>query len=89
MASGMYDTGAMQQSLFRIVGEPQPRELQNKSVAALSTPIRANFPLPRELRDRIYGYLLQPEHITERAPWQGWPEAKNGLVCYRAYDCSA
>jgi hypothetical protein len=30
-----------------------------------TAPPRTNFPLPRALRDQIYGYLLSSEHVKE------------------------
>ncbi|KAK5171820.1 uncharacterized protein LTR77_003456 [Saxophila tyrrhenica] len=41
------------------------------------TSLRANFPLPRELRDHIYGYLLSHEHVHEK-PWYTHPSERRG-----------
>ena len=49
----------------------QLEQLSISNGADQETPMtvpRANFPLPRELRDQIYGYLLHHEYVHE-APY--------------------
>ena len=60
--------------------------LQSMTVANLEemtgtdTMMRPNFPLPRELRDQIYSYLLCAEHVYEDR-WYKLPPGRRGDVC--------
>ena len=42
-------------------------------------PPRQNLPLPRELRDQIYGYLLRNEHVHDRS-YGTRPQNQRGQV---------
>jgi hypothetical protein len=52
---------------------------QDPSISIRNRPARITFPLPRELRDKIYGYLLTAEHVLDE-PWYIRPESLRGEV---------
>ena len=51
------------------------------SDAATAPPPQPNFPLPRELRDQIYGYLLRDEYVHDR-PYRHRTQSERGKVSY-------
>ena len=61
------------------------QKLQDVSIAESDTmaqqqpPHLPNFPIPRELRDKIYGYLLHHEHLVDE-PYHTRSEDKRGRV---------
>lgn len=58
----------------------QTLTLSDSQLAAqCSTQLLPNFPLPRELRDQIYLYLLHHEYVHDR-PYHRRSKDKRGLV---------
>lgn len=47
---------------------------------AHNSPSRSNLPLPRELRDQIWRYLLRHEHVHD-GMWRDRPLSRRGPVC--------
>ena len=48
---------------------------------------RTNFPLPRELRDEIFGYLLHHEHVREKPYYARIPSERSKVSSEWMLDC--
>lgn len=63
--------------------EPVAAAMQDISLsgsnAAVSKPAIPNFPIPRELRDKIYSYLLHYEYVEDE-PYHTRPKEERSEV---------
>lgn len=70
---------SMAEDSASLVIATQRLNISDSTDDAGTRPAQVNFPLPRELRDQIYGYLLRHEHVHED-PWpQRTPRKKRKL----------
>lgn len=62
-----------------LIGEIQSLQVQGGLQESASQSPRQTLPLPPELRDSIYGYLLYHENVHEE-PWHTRTESERGQV---------